>query len=49
MKKLIVVVYLSLFSTVAFAGCTSQMFNIKGKVTVCTTCCAGSVCNTVCN
>lgn len=35
-------------STAAYAACTTHTYYVNGKMTTCTTCCTGNMCNTTC-
>lgn len=47
MRKLILAISLSLAATAAYA-CVTNVMTVNGKTVICTTCCAGNVCNTTC-
>jgi hypothetical protein len=49
MRKFTIGLLLTLTATVAYANCTTSTFTVKGKMTVCTTCCNSGLCNTFCN
>jgi len=37
-----------MFSSVVYAQCVTNTYNINGRITVCTTCCYGGSCSTTC-
>jgi len=47
--KLLAIILLSLSATAVYAACSTSMVTVNGKTIVCTTCCAGTFCNTICN
>lgn len=48
MKKFIIATTILLVSASAYAMCTTQTFDMGGKITTCTTCCYEGQCHTTC-
>ena len=49
MRKFMIGTIISLFATAAYASCVTNSYMSGGRVVVCTTCCVGGSCNTICN
>ena len=46
--KYILGIYMLLIASMAYAACHTSSTFINGKLTVCTTCCSDTGCNTTC-
>ena len=48
--KYLIAIWAILAASLAYAGCTSHTFcDSQGRCTMCTTCCYGGSCNTICS